>query len=121
VTRRARTGHPALFDLGDVRPSDPETSRVAADARPFGVSERHRQLVLHHLERAGRMGLTDFDLEARTGIKQTSIGKRRGDLTRRGLVEPKIGGDGLPVWRPAPSGCPAQVWVLAQYAHAEAS
>ena len=120
MTGRARTGHPSLFDGGMVRSSDPETSREAAlSVRP--TVSAHRERVLDLLTRAGRLGLTDFDLEAKTGVKQTSIGKRRGELAALGVVEPKLDESGRPVTRPAPSGRKSQVWVLAQYARVAAS
>lgn len=103
----------SLFDADGVQPiarlSDPETSHMAAvDAIDRATS--HRQIALKALQNAGPEGLTDFDLEAVTGIKQTSIGKRRGDLVTLGYVERLIV-DGVPQRRPAPSGSLAAVWV----------
>ncbi len=57
-------------------------------------------------------GLTDFELADATGWQQTSIGKRRGELFRAGLVEVATGPDGKPLKRPAPSGKLALVWRL---------
>ena len=55
-------------------------------------------------------GLTDFELAAMTRKQQTSIGKRRGELTRAGLVEVALNENGKPVKRHAPSGALALVW-----------
>jgi uncharacterized protein YdaL len=57
-----------------------------------------------HLLATHPAGLTDFELAARSGLQQTSIGKRRGECMKAGLVE------AAPATRPAPSGSLAQVW-----------
>ena len=62
-------------------------------------------LALACLVHAGPDGLTDFELAAMSGKAQTSIGVRRKELCRMGLVE------GTTRTRPAPSGSPAAVWV----------
>ena len=49
-------------------------------------------------------GLTDFELADLTGIQQQSIGKRRGDLVKVGLIVATL------ERRPAPSGASAIVW-----------
>lgn len=49
---------------------------------------------------------TDFELADVTGTAQTSIGKRRGELVKAGLVE------ATSERRPSPSGSPAVVWRL---------
>ena len=59
--------------------------------------------------------LTDFELAEKTGVQQTSIGKRRLELQHEGLVEPlKLSrlGEIEIVTRPAPSGNAATVWSL---------
>lgn len=59
--------------------------------------------------------LTDFELAKKTGVQQTSIGKRRLELQYEGLVESlKMNrlGDIEVVTRPAPSGAAATVWTL---------
>ena len=84
------------------RTTDPETSHQASlFAQP--KARTHRDLALHVL-RTHPEGLTDFELAAITGIPQTSIGVRRGELTKHGIV-----------WdsgkrRNSPSGSPAIVW-----------
>lgn len=76
--------------------------------------------MLAALVAAGPAGLTDFELEAVTTIKQTSSGKRRGELRDAGLVEPLFVPDAehpcgkRPVRRLAPSGTPSQVWVVTE-------
>jgi hypothetical protein len=57
-------------------------------------------------------GLTDFELAAKTGRQQTSIGKRRGELASVGLVEVLRDEEDWPIKRPAPSGALALVWVI---------
>jgi len=65
---------------------------------------RNKWLALNALVEAGSKGLTDFELEARVGVQQTSIGKRRGDLVKLGLVEATYR------FRPSPSNTPSMVW-----------
>lgn len=64
----------------------------------------HRLLALAVLTAAGSSGLTDFELAERTGIAQTSIGVRRGELVKAKLVEKTA------MRRPSPSGSAAIVW-----------
>ena len=88
------------------RTTDPDTSHAAArDAR--ALSSPHRRLALQVLREAGDHGLTDFELAARTGVPQTSIGVRRKELVRAGLVEP------TDERRLSPSGSKAIVWRVA--------
>lgn len=99
-----------------VRRNDMETSRDAAILALPNVAN-HRQRVLHALYHAGWRGLTDFELEARTGIRQTSAGKRRLELERAGLVTRCMMVDPVtlqlvPGRRPAPSGASAAVWEI---------
>ena len=94
---------PAPLWTPAARNTDPETSHEAAAAAAMRAGT-DRALALRALARAGDRGLTDFELEAATRIKQTSIGKRRGELVKSGYVE--FAGSK----RPAPSGSPAMVW-----------
>ena len=64
------------------RTTDPDTSH--SPTRPSWSDDRTAALLA--LADAGDDGLTDFELAAITGVKQTSIGKRRGELRDRGLV-----------------------------------
>lgn len=59
-------------------------------------------------------GLTDFELADLTGWQQTSIGKRRGELFKAGLVEVAIDASGKPIKRPSPSGSLAIVWRITE-------
>ena len=83
------------------RHTDPTTShQAAATARTH--TESDRELVLRLLRQHGP--LTDFEIAAFAGRQQTSLGVRRGDLCKVGLV--RYAG----FTRPAPSGAAARVW-----------
>jgi len=84
------------------RRGDPATAHDAALAE-HRLSE-HRWRALMRLNFAAGAGLTDFELAERTGLAQTSVGKRRLELVEMGYVEMATGS------RPAPSGRAAQVW-----------
>jgi transcription initiation factor IIE alpha subunit len=84
------------------RSTDPDTSHQAAELAKQSAGG-HRDLALRVL-RANPDGLTDFELAELTGVAQTSIGKRRHDLYRAGLVVK------TDLRRPSPSGSPAIVW-----------
>lgn len=99
------TAH-TLFEQHDARLSDPETSHAAAAANP-DERGRHRALALRVL-RDNPAGLTDFELADLTGVQQTSIGKRRKDLERAGLVRRTLR------TRPSPSGRASIVWQAVQ-------
>ncbi len=73
-----------LGEPQDARISDPPTSHAAA-RRTVESRSKHRELALRVL-RENPEGLTDFELAEKTGVQQTSIGKRRKDLERQGLV-----------------------------------
>lgn len=87
------------------RSSDPGSSHLAAGrARlPERLAAGQRR-ALHAIVMAGRDGLNDFELADRTGSKQTSIGVRRGELAKAGLVE-RTGRR-----RPSDTLEPADVW-----------
>lgn len=88
--------------MNNVRLFDPDTSHAAAeDNAPR--APRHRDLALKTL-RDWPGGLTDFELADLTGLAQTSVGKRRGELRDLGLVEDSG------KRRPSPSGSNAIVW-----------
>lgn len=92
------------------RNTDPETSHEAAADATFSAS-RGRRIAMFTLFDYGP--LTDFELEAQTGIRRNSIGKRRGDCVPPGFVE-KYEIDGELVKRPTESGSLAIVWTLTQ-------
>lgn len=85
------------------RAADPDTSHAAAELAEVRAGS-NRALALRALGAAGSAGLTDFELAARTGVAQTSIGVRRKELVRAGCVEP------TEARRPSPSGALAIVW-----------
>lgn len=95
--------HIAVVEPPLVRALDCATSIAAAKfALLRAGTNRHR--CLDALVHAGERGLTDFELEDATGLKQTSCGKRRGELVVEGYVEK------TDVRRDAPSGVTAIVW-----------
>lgn len=83
------------------RRTDPDTCRAPHPAR---LSHGRLVALLAHDDHPG--GLTDFELAELTGRAQTSIGKRRGELTGAGLVT------ATERRRPSPSGSPAVVWQI---------
>lgn len=103
-----------MFQEPAARASDPETSHEAAALAKFKASP-HRILCLQALMRGP---MTDFELATVTGLQQTSIGKRRLDCQRAGLVshylEPVVSGlrEPLPLKRKSPSGALAFVWEI---------
>lgn len=64
-------------------------------------TDRAKVLAIHS---ANPAGLTDFELAEIMRRQQTSVGKRRGELARAGLIV------GTTQRRPSPSGSPAIVW-----------
>jgi len=96
----------ALADVPapQARAADPDTAHTAAaEQSPFKVYAGHR-LVLRLLADHGP--LTDFQLAHHTGKQQTSIGCRRGELVKAGLVW----NTDLEGWSDSMS--PAIVWAL---------
>lgn len=99
---RAGADEPEQFVIQNTRRLDHETN-VAAAERAYKNVTRHRAIALTaHFEHPA--GLTDFELAALVHISQPSIGKRRLDLERDGLIE------FAEETRPAPSGSPARVY-----------
>lgn len=93
------------FAMTHSRRDDPDTS-VEAAQNAHSNAARHRDLALAAHFKHMHEGLTDFELAEITGIQQTSIGVRRGDLVKLGFVmETRIR-------RPSPTGSPAIVWVI---------
>lgn len=85
------------------RNSDPQTSHQAAEYAAVNAGTC-RARALQALVAAGDRGLTDFELAAWTHLQQTSVGVRRKELVRMGLVE------STGERRPSPSGALAMVW-----------
>lgn len=115
---------PSLFDPPTARFGDPDTSQGAA-VIALHRAAAHRQMALEALIEAGEHGMTDFALAEATGVAQTSIGKRRLDLQRAGLVVGRMVIDPdrglIQDRRPAPSGAPSLVWVAAEFQRADAA
>jgi len=108
-----RAGGWLLMPAHLVRPiprhrADDSDTAVRAGEGVQGAAAGDRLLVLRIL-RDHADGLTDFELAAAAPgeRQQTSLGKRRVELQRVGLVRPVEG-----VKRPAPSGALAQVWAI---------
>lgn len=110
------TDQASLFDAfptPSARLTDPVTSHMAAVVA-IGAAQTGRRLALAALCEANRP-LSDFDLEAVTGVRQTSIGKRRGDLvtaklvTQAFLVDPESC-ERVPLFGTSPSGARCLVW-----------
>jgi len=78
-----------LVDVGRARSTDPSTSAMAARAQTTDKVRTEHRVVLELLQWES---LTDFELAKRASqalgrpVKQTSIGVRRGELVRLGLV-----------------------------------
>lgn len=104
-------GQPSLLEWEappGSRNSDPETSHMAAASAAIRASHG-RLRALRQLSYGAR---TDFELAAATGVIQSSIGKRRGELRDAGFVEAVTGPDGKTVKRPSDTGAPATVWAI---------
>ena len=89
---------PTLFD--SVRPSDPDTSHIAARLERHSLRDRVRIIL------AGSDGLTDHELTAALRLdpaQKPTVGKRRQEC---GAVDTGLR-------RPSPSGSPCVVWRLA--------
>lgn len=97
---------------GMARTSDPDTSKGAAIVSLFNLKD-NRRLALMALYAAGDYGATDFELQAATGVGQTSIGKRRGELRDAGLVRRACDENGKGLSRPSTTtGTASGVWCL---------
>lgn len=97
-----------LFDVRPtsvplVRPSDPDTSHIAA--RPTRHRSEVRDQIAAILRAEWPHGLTDHELFARTGLPES----QRGSMIRR---RAETGATDSSVRRPSPSGYPCVVWVL---------
>lgn len=81
------------------RVNDPDT--CVEPSEPKMSKGRLKALAAHYLHPEG---LTDFELAELTETAQTSIGKRRGELEKAGLIVATT------QRRPSPSGSQAIVW-----------
>lgn len=100
------TVHPSLLDPVTLEPAvrwdDPDTCSDAARRASVNAGTNRALALKAHAH--ADAGLTDFELADLTGVPQTSIGKRRGELVTLGLVERTA------VRRPSPTGALAIVW-----------
>lgn len=90
----------AIFPGGPTHRSADHPTSIDASKIPR-QTDRAKVLAIH---RQHPHGLTDFELAEIMGRQQTSVGKRRGELARAGLIV------GTTQRRPSPSGSPAIVW-----------
>ena len=97
---------PSMFDPVTLAPAvrwdDPDTCRTAAQRAAVAAGTNRALALRAHAHADG--GLTDFEVAELTGVPQTSIRKRRGELVALGLVER------TDVRRPSPTGRWAIVW-----------
>lgn len=85
--------------IGDVRPTDPDTSHHAAKLPRKGLA-----LAVYECLRTHPEGLTDLELRLHLGLperKQGSVAKRRFDCRAvdTGLRRPSADGNPMVVWR----------------------
>jgi hypothetical protein len=100
-----RTGLPLWDAAPAARRRDPGTSQQAALRTPV-LRGRDRIRALH-IHAAHCEGLTDFELaRLMADRKQTSAGKRRGELRDLGLIAKTS------ITRPSDTGSPAIVWKI---------
>jgi DNA-binding transcriptional ArsR family regulator len=93
------------------RRTDPLTSHMAAIDARFRADNHRRRALLAFLEYGS---LTDFELASKTGLQQTSIGRRRKDCQDAGLVTFHRDEEGNKVKRTTPSGSKSYAWELTQ-------
>jgi len=115
MTRLERKAHllqPEQLTLPEpaAKSNDQSTSVAAAnDARKKCSENQMRALLL-----LAKKPMTDYELADATGMQQNSIGKRRGDLYKIGLVEPETDDAGNQVKRPGPTGSTCLSWRITQ-------
>ncbi len=77
-----------LFDqLPNVRPSDPQTSKDAAESMKPALSTQRRS-VLSYVIAKGSDGATAYEIAVSLGAQQNVISRRLTDLVQLGLAEP---------------------------------
>jgi hypothetical protein len=109
--------HIEIIPVSPARKTDPITSFIAANGNVEGKAKDRIRALLAIDESIN--GLTDFELAEVTGSQQTSIGKRRGELT--GIVKGKqvdiayVENSGMR--RPSPTGSPSIVWQCTERGH----
>jgi hypothetical protein len=109
--------HIEIIPVSQARKSDPITSFLAANSNPDGKAKDRIRTLLALDESTN--GLTDFELAERLHSQQTSVGKRRGELT--GVVKGQqvdiayVENSGQR--RPSPTGSPSIVWQCTERGH----
>src|SRR4051812_39894110 len=106
MSRTAEALSPDLFSLPAYRNSDPETSRQAAARCPAIRRADLLEVLRIHAEHPA--GLSDFQLADIMKRKQTSVGKRRGELRDMGLIVQTA------ERRPSDTGSPAICWRITE-------
>lgn len=96
------------FAAPAVRRTDPETCETAAKIAGMRASFNRLRVLALLIDGP----LTDFELAAKTGVQQTSIGKRRGECKNHDLVEALRDDSGEVVTRPSPTNSPSTVWAI---------
>ena len=96
-----------------VRRTNPATSKLAAQRVPEVAASHHPQS-LAALQRAGRRGMTVYEIAELCRIDAHPVGKRMSELDQLGHAEVLIGKDGKAATRKTPSGRSARVWVMKQ-------
>ena len=95
------------------RRTNPTTSKLAAQRVPEVAASHHPQ-ILAALKRAGRRGMTVYEIAALCRIGAHAVGKRMSELDQLGHAEVLTGEDGQAATRTTPSGRSARVWVMKQ-------
>lgn len=105
------TGQQLSLDdvTGMHRATDPDTSTMAA-VIAIGHARTDYDRVLELLNEHGP--LSDFALARHTGRKQTSIGKRRGELVELGYVERARDTNGCWAQGVSDTGSPCALWQI---------
>lgn len=95
------------------RRANPVTSKRAAERVPEVAISHHPQ-ILAALGKAGRRGMTAYEIAALCRLDAHAVGKRMSELQAMGRAAVLVGKDGEAVTRETPSGRSARVWVEAQ-------
>lgn len=101
---------PIDFEAPRAAKADPWTSHAAAKDATLKASAG-RMAALACLM---RKPMNDFQMAEATGLQQTSIGKRRLECQRAGLVQPLLNRLGKQEATRAPSGSRSLVWQITE-------
>ena len=108
------TGTADLFGLATAphrkaQRANPITSKRAAERVPE-VAVSHHPQILAALGKAGRRGMTVYEIAALCRLDAYAVGKRMSELQAMGQAAVLVGEDGQAVTRRTPSGRAARVW-----------